>query len=121
MRSVIDVLKEVSSVADFCGIDATDANTKGLFNNYPLHVAAVWGDCEAISLLASAGARVNQKGEHGFTPLMEAVGQGHFEAVKQLIELGAEPLPNDHGDTPSQYARISGNEPLANYLAKNGF
>ena len=121
MRNVIDVLKEVSSVADFCGIEATDVNTMGLFNNYPLHIVAVWGDSEAISLLVAAGARVNQRGEHGFTPLMEAVGQGHFEAVKKLIALGAEPLPNDQGTRPSQYARISKNESLANYLDENGF
>jgi uncharacterized protein len=121
MRSVSDVLKAVSSTPDFFGVEVIDANTRGLHANCPLHVAAVWGDCEAISVLVAAGARIDQPGEHGFTPLMEAIGQGNIEAVRHLISLGAGARPNDHGDTPCQYAKICGNEQLASYLAENGF
>jgi len=121
MRTVADILEQVATVADFSEVVVTDANTKGLFNSYPLHVAALWGDCEAISLLVAAGARINQRGEHGFTPLMEAVAQGHIDAVKLLVSLGAEPLPNNDGHTPSQYARIGKNNTLAEYLEQNGF
>ncbi len=121
MRSIEDVLAEVAAVADFCGVEIADANSKGLFSTYPLHVAAIWGDCEAILLLVNAGARVNQRGEYGFTPLMEAVAQGHQPAAKLLIALGAEPIPNNDGDTPSQYAAMAGHEVLAAYLDGLGF
>ncbi|MEA9563495.1 MULTISPECIES: ankyrin repeat domain-containing protein [unclassified Xanthomonas] len=120
MKTLPQLLRGIENVADFAEIEVGDANTRGLFNNYPLHVAAVWGDCEAIQLLVSAGARINQRGEHGFTPLMEAVAQDHQEAAALLISLGAEPLRNDHGQLPSEYAQVGGNNQLAAYLVKHG-
>ncbi|NIN34750.1 MAG: ankyrin repeat domain-containing protein, partial [Gammaproteobacteria bacterium] len=51
-------------------------NVVGADSTKPIHVAAAWGDCEAISILVDAGADINARGERGFTPLMEAVVQG---------------------------------------------
>lgn len=96
-------------------------NCKGRFNNYPLHVAAVWGDCHAIDLLVSVGAVIDQQGEHGFTPLMEAVAQRHVSAIKKLIELGAKPVRSAEGMLPSEYAGISGSLELADFLREKGF
>ena len=120
MRTLEDIYKQIESVADFSGIDVSDPNALGLFSSRPLHVAAVWGDCEAIKMLVDAGAEVNQKGEHGFTPLMEAVAQSHAEAVKLLVGLGAEPIPNDDGELPSEYAQFVGKRELVEYLQANG-
>ena len=121
MNALTHLLQKIQGVSAFAETEVTDANTRGLFNNYPLHVAAVWGDSEAIKLLVGAGARINQRGEHGFTPLMEAVAQGHHEAAALLISLGAEPLRNDDGQIPSEYARVGGDDQLASYLAQHGF
>ena len=117
MRTLEQLYKEIESVADFSDIEVKDPNTLGLFSTRPLHVAAIWGDCEAIKMLIEAGANINEKGEHGFTPLFEAVEQGHFEAVKLLVELGAQPIKNDEGLLPSEYAE--GKE-LVSYLKENG-
>jgi len=119
-RSVADVLREISSVPDFAGVEVVDANTRGNFSTYPLRVAAVWGDCEAIRLLVDAGALVNQKGEHGFTPLMEAVAQDNKEAAELLISLGAKPVPNENGELPSALAALLGHGELAAVLLQNG-
>src|SRR5262245_32875977 len=116
-----DVLKRIGDVAEFCEGPPADPNQRGLFDTYPLHVAAVWGDCEAIRILIEAGARIDQRGEHGFTPLMEAVAQGHRDAVFLLIDLGAGAERNDDGDLPSGYARVAGDEELAKFLAARGF
>ncbi len=43
-----------------------------------------------VKLLLEKGADVNAKGEHGWTPLMEAANRGHSEAAKLLLEKGAD-------------------------------
>lgn len=115
------VLQRIGETADFEGIRIADANTRGHFGNHPLHVAAVWGDCEAIRVLVEAQAHIDQPGEHGFTPLMEAVAQAHAEAATLLISLGARPIRNDEGQLPSEYATLSGSSELAAYLERRGF
>lgn len=54
MATLAEVLKRVGGVAYFNGIDVTSPNTRGLFNNYPLHVVAGWADCDAIAVLVQA-------------------------------------------------------------------
>ncbi len=71
-------------------------------------------------MLVDAGAEINSKGEHGFTPLMDAIAQGHVDAVKLFIELGAKPIRNNDGQLPSEYATISKNEEMAKMLRENG-
>lgn len=120
MDNLKELFSRISSVPDYSGIAVTDANTRGRFSTRPLHVAAVWGDCEAIRQLVVAGARIDDTGEHGFTALMEAVAQNHVDAAKLLIELGASAVRNDDGQLPSEYALSTGNHELAEYLRKNG-
>jgi uncharacterized protein len=116
-----EILERVADTADFAGIDVRDPNVPGLFGNRPLHVVSCWGDCEAILALVAAGARIDEQGEHGFTPLMEAVAQGHRSAAALLIELGARPIRNDDGQSPSEYASIGDAPDLAGYLAERGY
>jgi len=71
-------------------------------------------------MLVEAGAEINEKGEHGFTPLMEAVGQLNVDAVKELVRLGATAEPNDDGQKPSEYAALSGDADLSSWLRTNG-
>ncbi len=121
MRTLEELYKQIESVADFSDIKVTGPNTIGLFSTRPLHVAAVWGDCEAIQMLVDEGAALNEKGEHGFTPLMEAVAQGHVEAVKLLVNLGEEPIKNDDGFLPSEHANILKYDDLVKFLKKIQF
>lgn len=119
MSPLEELYRKIESVADYSGITITGPNTRGLFDTYPLAVAAIWGDGEAIRMLIDAGAEVNQPGEHGYTALHEAAAQGHFDAVKLLIELGAKPAPSDDGWLPSDAAT---NYPHINaWLLERGF
>jgi ankyrin repeat protein len=104
-------LGEIKDLPQFValGDKFTGVSTRGLFDDTPLHVAAVRGDVHIIGLLLDAGAEIDVRGEHGHTPLHEAAGQGHIEAVKLLVSRGANPnIPNDWGQTARDSARIGG-------------
>jgi ankyrin repeat protein len=53
-------------------------------------LASRTGSVAAMKVLAGHGADVNAKEDHGTTPLMWAAAEGHPDAVKLLIELGAD-------------------------------
>jgi RimJ/RimL family protein N-acetyltransferase len=85
---------------------AIGVNKVGFDGDRPLHVAAVWGDVRAIDMLVAAGAEIDGRGEFSFTPLRNAVGQGHVAAVRRLLELGASPHTlGEWGGTPEDLAR----------------
>jgi uncharacterized protein len=85
---------------------AISVNEIGYDNDRPLHVAAIWGDVQAIEMLVAAGADVDARGEFRFTPLRHAVSQGHVAAARRLLELGASPhARGDWGGTPHELAK----------------
>lgn len=51
--------------------------------------AAARGNIEAIDAALEAGAKINNPGEGGKTPLQAAVSQGQIVALRHLIEKGA--------------------------------
>jgi ankyrin repeat protein len=84
------------------GIDVTTHHAQGLT---PLH-AAVRSCPLVVPRLVEAGAEVDaHEPVAGFTPLMEACRGSHLEAVKSLVEAGADPFAMDHkGLTPWNFA-----------------
>jgi ankyrin repeat protein len=94
------VLGEYITLPEYSGYNNIDVNTKSLFGDYPIHIAATRGCIEEIKILLASGADINAKGEHGYTPLHDAVEQGYGGAVKFLLDQGADKsLKNDDGDT----------------------
>jgi ankyrin repeat protein len=66
-----------------------------------IHIAASAGDAEAIALLLSAGADVNQLGDMGNTALHYARANGHEAVSRLLLEHGASEIAiNEFGKTP---------------------
>lgn len=65
-------------------------NSKNCVGDTPLHVAATWGDCDAILLFVQKGAEINVSGEFGDTPLHDAALQGNRKAFDLLVSLGAD-------------------------------
>ncbi len=120
MRTLEQLYEQISAVADFKGIKVNGPNVAGAYSTRPLHVAASWGDCEAISMLVDAGADINARGERGFTPLMEAVVQGRIDAVRLIVHLGAKPIRNDDGMLPSEMARLSNKQDVLGLLIESG-
>jgi ankyrin repeat protein len=72
------------------------ANVEAVIDNkYPvLQMAAIYGKTSAISLLINAGANVNREVGIGNTALKKAVAKNNKDAVKILLERGADVCNN---------------------------
>jgi ankyrin repeat protein len=76
----------------------------------PLHVAAENNDAAAIALLLDRGADIEAKsGSYEFTPLLAAAYAGSNDAVRMLLERGANPKAGtEHFGSPVYAAAFSG-------------
>jgi uncharacterized protein len=98
----------MADLPEYAGIAGLNVGVKSIFGSFPIHVAAIWGEVEAGTLLFSAGADLNARGEDGYTPLHEAVEQDLVSFVAWLIaKRAALEIKNDDGQTPMDLARIS--------------
>jgi hypothetical protein len=80
------------------------------------------GTDKVIDLLVEQGINVNSTDHTGQTPLHYAVRTAHFEAVRKLCELGANPNQRAHwqGLTPLHLAAVVGSTNIINELLKAG-
>ena len=109
----------IRSQCGFC-VSSLTVNSRDSSGDTPLHIAAIWGDADAIESLLAAGADVNAKGDMSCTPLHYAVSQGKVEAAKSLIKHGASLDIKDEisGWTPVDKARLAENEEMKNLFKK---
>jgi ankyrin repeat protein len=57
-------------------------------------------DLTTLTAIVAGGANINEKDEHGLTPLMDAAWVGSVDAMKLLLDHGADPnLTNSAGST----------------------
>jgi ankyrin repeat protein len=71
-----------------------------------MFIAVERSDIERVNLLIKAGADVNASTIYGDTILHQAAGSGFYEAVKILLENGADSKAvNKAGKTPYDIAR----------------
>uniref|UniRef100_K3ZAP2 PGG domain-containing protein n=1 Tax=Setaria italica TaxID=4555 RepID=K3ZAP2_SETIT len=100
------LLKEMVSVLDLRGVKGPKGRTllhfaaadghldvcKFLVEGPGLHVnsTSVEGNCKAVKLLLSKGVPVDPLNHRG-TPLHLAAGYGHGQALKNLLDHGADP------------------------------
>ncbi len=66
------------------------------------------GDIQMFKLLLSQGAKPDEVGPYGDTPLMLAAGQGNLEAVRLLLDKGAVTTGQVLGVTPLMVAASAG-------------
>jgi ankyrin repeat protein len=103
---VSEILRRVSDTVEFGDMDIVGVNTRGIFQNTPLHVVISWREPMALRVLIDNGADVNAKGERGFTPLHHAIMMRNADAVDILMVSGADPmLKNDDSDDAFDLAK----------------
>jgi uncharacterized protein len=101
-----DVLLAYSELPGWAGINC-ELDRPNNFGDYPIHVAATRCKVDEIEILLEAGADVNQRGEEGFSPLLNAVEQGCLTAVALLLARGAiVDLASSDGTTPEELADL---------------
>lgn len=90
-----------------------------------LATAAFADNVPAMQALVDAGAPVNgpflSPRDEVFTPIFAAAYGGSLEGVKLLIDLGADPYsPGPDGATPAEWAAVTGQDDVVDYLASIG-
>ncbi|KAL8194885.1 UNVERIFIED_CONTAM: hypothetical protein K2H54_037571, partial [Gekko kuhli] len=100
------------------GLGVNAANHDGLT---PLHVAALHGRVDLVSLLLKHGAEIGARNSNRAAPLHLACQNGHFQVVKCLMEFDAKQNKKDiHGNTPLIYACLNGDQEIADFLLQHG-
>ena len=86
-----------------------------------IHGAAREGNIEAVKQYLTAGADVNAKAKHGYTPLLGAAWGGHKEIAELLITKGADVnAKNNDGVTPLLGAAEEGHKEVVELLIAKG-
>lgn len=84
----------------------------------PLHVACKFENIEMVKYLINNGARINAESINKLTPIYFTENE---EIVKLLIQNGAQTnIVDSFGDTPLQYAAMTGKSKLLKSLLNNG-
>ena len=88
---------------DGLAVDAQDA--KG---NTLLMLASYHGRAEVVQLLLKSGATVDLRNDKGQTPLGGVAFKGYVEIASLLLDAGADPLADQGGSTPADFATLAG-------------
>jgi ankyrin repeat protein len=84
-------------------VDARDA--KG---NTLLMLASYHGRAEVVKLLLKSGATVDLRNDKGQTPLGGVSFKGYVEIATLLLDAGADPVADQGGSTPADFATLAG-------------
>ncbi|XP_041047967.1 ankyrin repeat domain-containing protein 27 isoform X1 [Carcharodon carcharias] len=100
------------------GLGVNSANQDGFT---PLHVAALHGHFDLVSLLLRHGANANMKNSHNATPLHLACQHNDLQIVKYLLNYNAKLNKKDlYGNTSLLHACLQGHLEIAELLLEHG-
>ena len=98
-----DAVGLVAMIKDGLAVDARDA--KG---NTLLMLASYHGRAEVVKLLLKSGATVDLRNDKGQTPLGGVAFKGYVEIATLLLDAGADPVADQGGSTPADFATLAG-------------
>ena len=88
---------------DGLAVDAQDA--KG---NTLLMLASYHGKAETVAMLLKARATVDLRNAKGQTPLGGVAFKGYVDIATLLLDAGADPVADQGGSTPADFASLAG-------------
>jgi len=91
------------------GLDVDARDAKG---NTLLMLASYHGKTEVVKLLLKSGATVDLRNDKGQTPLGGVAFKGYAEIATLLLDAGADPLADQGGQTPVDYATMFGRQEI---------
>jgi ankyrin repeat protein len=98
------------------GLDVDLRDAKG---NTLLMIAAYQGRAETVAMLLKAGAQVDLRNEKGQTPLGGVAFKGHLDIARMLLDAGADPLGDQGGSTPMDFATTFGRQEIITLLREH--
>jgi ankyrin repeat protein len=87
----------------------------------PLLFASRNGASDAVNVLLSSGADVNESSADGTTPLIATTYTGHWGLAKVLLDHGADPNRSDAGYTALHWAAGSWENDISGNLGPDGY
>jgi hypothetical protein len=82
-------------------------------------IAAYQGRAETVAMLLKAGAQVDLRNEKGQTPLGGVAFKGHVEIARMLLDAGADPVGDQGGSTPADFATMFGRQEILTLLREH--
>ena len=98
-----DAVGLAAMIKDGLAVDAQDA--KG---NTLLMLASYHGKAETVAMLLKSGATVDLRNDKGQTPLGGVAFKGYVEIATLLLDAGADPVADQGGSTPADFATLAG-------------
>ena len=98
-----DAVGLAAMIKDGLAVDAQDA--KG---NTLLMLASYHGKTETVAMLLKARATVDLRNDKGQTPLGGVAFKGYVEIATLLLDAGADPVADQGGSTPADFATLAG-------------
>ena len=87
------------------GLDVDARDAKG---NTLLMLAGYHGRTETVKLLLKSGATVDLRNDKGQTPLGGVAYKGYVEIATLLLDAGADPVADQGGSAPADFATLAG-------------
>jgi len=111
---------ELAQMLIFAGANVRATTRLGTYT--PLYLASQQGHGKVIQALVAAGSDVKAGTPNGTTPLMVAAASGEVEAVRVLLDNGADVNAKDgvRAQTPLMYAAASNRAAVIELLASKG-
>jgi ankyrin repeat protein len=98
-----DAVGLAAMIKDGLAVDAQDA--KG---NTLLMLASYHGKTETVVMLLKARATVDLRNDKGQTPLGGVAFKGFVDIATLLLDAGADPVADQGGSTPADFATLAG-------------
>ena len=93
-----------------------DVNLRDAKGNTLLMLASYHGKAATVAMLLKAGAQVDLRNDKGQTPLGGVAFKGYADIATLLLDAGADPLADQGGSTPVDYATMFGRQEILTLL-----